>query len=92
MPARIRTALLAYVFGVLGAFLLAAPWSPLWDYATLSVAQYAFGPWVRSGWTKGLVSGVGALDRWVALQEAGVLWQGLRGGRTDPEGPAGSEG
>lgn len=85
MAARIRTALTLYVFGVLGAFLLAVPWSPLWDYATLSVAQYAVGPWVRNGWAKGLVSGVGALDLWVALQEAGILWEGLRRGRTDPE-------
>src|SRR5262245_43107517 len=44
LAARIRTALLAYVFGVLGAFLLAVPWSPLWDYATLAVAQYTVGP------------------------------------------------
>ena len=73
LPARIRTALLAYVFGVLGAFLLAAPWSPLWDYATLSVAQYAFGPWVRSGWVRGAVSGLGALDLLTATREAGAL-------------------
>jgi len=84
LPARIRTALLAYVFGVLGAFLLAAPWSPLWDFATLSVAQYALGPWVRSGWVRGAVSGLGALDLWVALQEAGILWQSLRGGGLPP--------
>jgi hypothetical protein len=83
LAARIRTVLLAYVFGVLGAFLLAVPWSPLWDYATLSVAQYAVGPWVRSGWVRGAVSGLGALDLFVALQEAGLLWQSLRGGRVD---------
>ena len=83
MAARIRTVLLAYVFGVLGAFLLAVPWSPLWDYATLSVAQYAVGPWVRSGWVKGAVSGLGALDLFVALQEAGIFWLSLRGGRVD---------
>jgi hypothetical protein len=87
LAARIRTALTLYVFGVLGAFLLAVPWSPLWDHATLFVAQYAFGSWVRSGWVKGLVSGVGALDLWVAVQEAGILWQGLRGGPTGPESP-----
>ena len=87
MAARIRTALLAYIFGVLGAFLLAVPWSPLWDYATLSVAQYPMGPWVRSGWIKGAVSGLGALDLLVALQEAGILWQSMRSGRLDPRGP-----
>ena len=48
LPARIRTALLAYVFGVLGAFLLAAPWSSLWDYATLALAQYATWPLVAA--------------------------------------------
>jgi hypothetical protein len=83
LAARIRTVLLAYVFGILGAFLLAVPWSPLWDDATLSVAQYAVGPWVRSGWVKGAVSGLGALDLFVALQEAGILWLSLRGGRVD---------
>ena len=84
MPPRIRTALSLYAFGVLGAFLLAVPWSPIWDHATLSVAPYALGAWVRSGWLRGAVSGLGALDLLVAVQEAGVLWQGLRGGRTDP--------
>lgn len=86
MAARIRTVFSVYVFGVLGAFLLAVPWSPLWDYATLSVAQYSLGPWVRNGWIKGAVSGLGALDLWVAMQEAGILWQALRSRRTDPEG------
>ena len=51
------------------------------------MAQYALGPWVRSGWVKGAVSGLGALDLLVALQEAGILWQSLRSGRMDPAGP-----
>jgi hypothetical protein len=84
LAARIRTALTLYVFGVLGAFLMAVPWTPIWDHATLAFAQYPLGPWIRSGWVRGAVTGLGALDVLVALQEAGLLWQSLRGGRIDP--------
>ena len=77
MAARIRTALTFYLFVVLGAFLVAVPWTALWDHATLALVPTPLGGWARSGWIKGAVTGVGALDLLVAWQEAGALWRSL---------------
>jgi hypothetical protein len=63
-----------YVFASLGVFLLVAPWSPVWDYATGALLPP--GPaaaFLKSGFARGAVSGLGALDLLVAIQEAGYL-------------------
>jgi len=70
---RIQSALRLYVFAVLGLFLVVAPWSPVWDQATMILAPTQLGTWLRSGWFRGVVSGLGSLDLLVALAEAGAL-------------------
>jgi hypothetical protein len=79
---RIRPALGAYVFGVLGVFLVAAPWTAVWDRGTHVLAGTLVGVWVRSGWFRGLVSGVGFLDLAVAFSDAAALWRLVRAPRS----------
>ena len=74
MDLRIRTAFMLYAFLILGVFLLVAPWTPVWQSATLLLAPTRMGPWIRSGAVRGLVSGLGALDMLVALQVAREFW------------------
>ena len=77
MAVHLRTALTLYVFGVLGVFLLVVPWTPVWGQASRLVVPAAWNSLVSSGWTRGVVSGLGALDLLVATGEAAVLWRGL---------------
>lgn len=81
MKSNLLTALALYGFIVLGVFLLVAPWTPVWDRATVGLAPTAMGPWVRNGWARGLVSGLGALDLLVALQIGGELWGRIASGK-----------
>ena len=77
MTSRIQTALLVYVFAALGVFLVMAPWSPLWDNSTAGYLPTRIGPWLRSGFVRGLVSGLGALNFIAAWSEArSLLWPG----------------
>jgi hypothetical protein len=79
--ARIRAALVLYVFGVLGLFLLAVPWTSIWDDVTAVLLPTALGDWAGTGWARGAVSGLGTLDLVAAASEARTLWRGLRPGR-----------
>jgi hypothetical protein len=72
---RIRTALTLYAFAVFGLFLIVAPWTPIWNRAMLALLPTSMGSWVMSGWLRGVVSGLGALDLLMALQLARELWQ-----------------
>jgi hypothetical protein len=74
----IATALALYGFGALGVFLVAAPWTPAWDHVALGLLPGPLGTWVRSGWTRGAVSGVGALDLLAAIPHAASLWRAVR--------------
>jgi hypothetical protein len=78
VDARIRRALLLYAFTVLGIFLLVAPWSPVWEQATHAIASLRLGRWARSGWLRGAVSAVGALDLFIAAQMLRELWVDVR--------------
>ena len=75
MDSRIRSALTLYAFSVLGLFLLVAPWTPIWSRATVVLLPTPAGAWAMSGWARGLVSGLGALDLIVAGQVARELWR-----------------
>jgi hypothetical protein len=72
---RIRTAIALYAFTVLGLFLLVAPWSPVWEQAVLGAVPQALRATARSGWARGLVSGLGLLDLVVAIQLLRELWR-----------------
>jgi hypothetical protein len=71
---RIRTAFMLYAFAVFGLFLVVAPWTPIWNRAMLALLPTSIGPWVMSGWARGVISGLGALDLLVALQVAREFW------------------
>jgi hypothetical protein len=86
MDSRILSAFALYGFLVLGAFLLVAPWTPIWQQATLVMLPTGMGSLVNSGWVRGLVSAIGALDLIVALQLAGSLLEQFR-----PTGRGGSD-
>ena len=75
MDSRILTAFSLYCFLVLGVFLLVAPWTALWGHATMGLLPSAAGAWATSGWIRGVVSGLGAMDLLVAFQVALTLWK-----------------
>jgi hypothetical protein len=81
VPERIKLALGVYALSVVGVFLLAVPWTTLWDAATSGFAPTAGGAWIRSGWVRGAVSGLGVLDLAAAAGEAAGLWRLLRPSR-----------
>jgi hypothetical protein len=86
LESRIRTALLLYAFGVIGLFLLVTPWTAVWSQAMVGLLPTKIGRWALSGWVRGAVSGLGALNLVVASQVAGELWREMRGGELPPEG------
>jgi hypothetical protein len=72
---RLLTAFLVYLFAALGVFLIVAPWTPLWEMSTAGYLPTALGPCLRSGFARGLVTGLGALNLMAAWSEArGLLW------------------
>jgi len=79
MDSRIRKALQLYAFSVLGIFLLVAPWSPVWFQAASLLPRGLREGWVVSGWFRGLVSALGALDLVVAFQMVLEMWREVRG-------------
>ena len=83
MESRLRSALSLYAFTVLGSFLLFAPWTPVWGQAAAALLPEALGAWAQSGWLRGVVSALGALDLLGAAQVARELWGSMRavGGR-----------
>ena len=80
MTDRIRPALLVYLFGVLGVFLAAAPWTAVWDEGTRFLLPTGAAAWARNGWVRGAVSGLGLLDLGVAAAEGAGLLRLLRRG------------
>ena len=78
MESRVGKAIVLYAFSVLGLFLLVAPWTPVWEQATVALLPTAAGTWIRSGWVRGGVSGLGALDLVVALQVGRELWRAFQ--------------
>jgi len=81
LTSRLSTAFLVYAFAALGVFLVAVPWSPVWETSTAGYLPTVAGPWLRSGFVRGLVSGLGALNLAAAWAEArSLLWPGRDGG------------
>ena len=81
MSSRLHTAILVYAFAVVGFFLAVAPWSPIWEASTAGYLPTPAGPWLRSGFVRGFVSGLGALNLAAAWSEArSLLWPSKRAG------------
>jgi hypothetical protein len=81
LVSRLRTAFLVYAFAALGVFLVAVPWSPVWETSTAGYLPTVLGPWLASGFVRGLVSGLGLLNLAAAWSEASsLLWPGTGGG------------
>lgn len=75
MLTRLQTAFLVYAFAALGVFLIVAPWSPFWDASTAGYLPTSVGSFLRSGFLRGFVSGLGVLDLAAAWGEArSLLW------------------
>ena len=74
MDSRIRTALLLYAFAIVGLFLLVAPWTGVWSQAIVGLLPTPVGRLALSGWVRGIVSGLGALNLAVAFQVSIELW------------------
>jgi hypothetical protein len=81
----LRAALHAYAFGLVGVFLIAVPWSPLWESVVLALSPTEWAALARAGWLRGLVSGLGALDLWVAVAAGSALWRSARAARVAPD-------
>lgn len=79
MEERIGKALMLYAFGVVGLFLLVTPWTGVWNQAIVGLLPTKIGQWVLSGWIRGTISGLGALNLVVAAQVAHELWRVMRG-------------
>lgn len=83
MSSRLHTATLVYAFAALGVFLAVAPWSPIWEASTAGYLPTVAGPWLRSGFVRGLVSGLGVLNLVASWSEAReLLWPSKRDGTT----------
>ncbi len=82
METRIRQALSLYAFGLLGVFLSVVPWTAVWTEATMVLVPTSIEAWFLSGWMRGLVSGLGALDLVVAIELFRDLWVGMGPGRS----------
>ena len=81
MSSRLQTAILVYAFAALGVFLSVAPWSPIWEASTAGYLPTLAGPWLRSGFVRGFVTGLGALNLVAAWSEArALLWPPKTGG------------
>ena len=78
LESRIMSVLSVYAFAVLGVFLLVAPWTPVWEQAILALVPPGLEGLLRSGWIRGAVSGLGAVDLVVAAQLGLQLWQRAR--------------
>jgi hypothetical protein len=64
-----------YFFLILGVFLLTVPWSVIWSQAILVIRPESLAGVADSGWVRGAVSGVGALDLFIAAREGRTLWR-----------------
>jgi len=69
---RARLFLLEFIFVclVIGILLIAAPWSSLWTNNSLLTGFPQLRQFLMNDFVRGLVSGLGVVDIWLALAEA----------------------
>jgi hypothetical protein len=82
VASRLQLAFFVYAFAALGVFLVAVPWSPVWESSTAAYLPTAAGPFLRSGFARGLCSGLGILNLAAAWSEVRtLLWPAEGDGR-----------
>jgi len=67
----------------LGLLVCFAPWSPWWDTNPLFASSPHLLAFISNGAVRGVVSGLGLLNLWIALRDA------LRGPGSESQGPSG---
>jgi len=70
---RVAALIQFYLFAVLGVFLVAVPWTELWNQAVAALGQTSIADGLGEGWVRGLVSGVGVLDLILAARDGRAL-------------------
>ena len=63
------SALSVYVSLAFGIFLLVAPWTALWAITTEWIFSEAIREFVRGGWVRGAVSGIGVVHLALSASE-----------------------
>ena len=62
--------LFVLISAVAGVLLIILPWTPEWTDNYLLLSYPALRTWVSSGFVRGICSGLGLLDIWIAFWEA----------------------
>jgi len=75
-PAALAISILGSLF--VGAVLVAAPWTSLWDLNSLAQPYPRFRAFLLSPFTRGAVTGLGLINVLLALQESLRLITGRR--------------
>jgi hypothetical protein len=78
---RVSALIYLYLLAIFGVFLVAAPWTSLWDQAGGALGRSVLARWIGSGYARGLTSGLGVLDLLVAAREADAIWRDHRRAR-----------
>jgi len=67
LAAEFLLAIMVRIF--VGVIVLVLPWSPLWDNNHLLQSYPHVATWLSYGATRGIVSGIGLLDLWIAVDD-----------------------
>ena len=67
---RIGVLLFVFLCATLGVMLMISPWRPEWSDNPLLLSYPAFRALVASGFSRGLVTGLGLLNVWIGFWEA----------------------
>lgn len=67
---RVGVLLFVFLCATLGVMLMIVPWRPEWSDNPLLVPYPALRDWVGSGFTRGVVTGLGLVNVWIGFWEA----------------------
>jgi hypothetical protein len=67
---RVGVLLFVFLCATLGVMLMIVPWRPEWADNPLLVPYPALRDWVGSGFTRGVVMGLGLVNVWIGFWEA----------------------
>ena len=67
---RLTVLMFVFVCASVGVFLVILPWRPEWTHNHLLLSYPGLRQFIASGFTRGVVSGLGMLDIWIGFWEA----------------------